>query len=78
MDTLPAQGIDALRMDFLPLEESDNGLCDRALVHAAHFKDLKMISVATSDTTDAGLENLKTLPKLQVILAQEHWLKENA
>jgi len=74
-DKIPYQGIDVLFMRFYPVDENEEGLCDKALAHASHFRDLQAVDVSNSDASDKGLSNLKSLPHLRGIVAEGSYVK---
>ncbi len=67
LDALPATGIEMLKLNFISLDDKEDGMCDRALGHISHMTGLKLLNVDRSEATDAGLSKVKTLPHLEAI-----------
>ncbi|MBU6455167.1 MAG: hypothetical protein KGS72_25580 [Cyanobacteria bacterium REEB67] len=67
--TLPSDGFDAMQVAALSLDDSEDGLCDRALAHIGHFKGLLDLSLDRSDAGDNGAAFASQLPELQRLSA---------
>lgn len=67
--TFPADGFDCVWLSATSLDDSEDGLCDRALSHIGHLKGLRELNLDKSDATDAGLIHACELPNLQKITA---------
>lgn len=63
--TIPADGVDSLVLTAVSLDDSEDGLCDRALAHVGHLTGLIALSLDRSDATDKGAVYAKDLPNLQ-------------
>jgi hypothetical protein len=68
-ETLPADGFDAMQVAALSLDDSEDGLCDKALSHIGHFKGLLNLSLDRSDASDTGAAFASQLPDLQRLSA---------
>jgi hypothetical protein len=64
-------GIDALKISFMSMEESEDGICDKALPYASHFSDVTRLDISESDASDAGVDSIPTMPKLQCLWAYQ-------
>jgi hypothetical protein len=69
INTLPADGIDCLTLQAVTLDDSEDGLCDRALGYIGHLKGLIVLNLDKSDATDKGAVHAADLPNLQKITA---------
>jgi hypothetical protein len=67
LDDVSPQGIDVLKIGLISLDDSEDGMCDKALAHAAHFQGIEEVEVDHSEATDSGLSKLRTLSSLQGI-----------
>ncbi|CAN5218840.1 hypothetical protein BH11CYA1_BH11CYA1_34830 [soil metagenome] len=63
--SLPADGIDNLWLAAASLDDSEDGLCDRALAAVGHFKSAIELNLDRSDATDSGAKHAADFPKLQ-------------
>ncbi len=64
-DTLPADAIDIIELTASSLDDSEDGLCDRALGKLGHMKGLISLDLDRSDASDAGVTHAAQLPELQ-------------
>jgi hypothetical protein len=69
INTLPADGIDCLSLSAVSLDDSEDGLCDRALAYVGHLTGLIVLNLDKSDATDKGAQHAAALPNLQKISA---------
>src|SRR5271156_6355240 len=69
LDTLPPDALDAVAVHFASMADSEDHLCDAALAHVARLTNLQYLSIDRSDTSDAGLSQIKTLTKLRQLTA---------
>lgn len=69
LDSIAAEGLDVLHISFMSMEDSENTLCDRALIHANHLKSLKCLLLDKSDTSDKSIMQLNGLPNIVYISA---------
>jgi hypothetical protein len=67
INTLPPDGIDSIEFAASSLDDSEDGLCDRALSYVGHLKGLVELNLDRSDATDAGAVHAADLPNLQKI-----------
>jgi hypothetical protein len=67
INTLPESGVDIIEFAALSLDDSEDGLCDRALAYVGHLKGLIELNLDRSDATDAGAAHAADLPNLQKI-----------
>jgi len=59
--------IDQIRIKFLPMDEGEDGLVDKALFYVSGIKSLLSVNVDNSDASDVGVSYLKSLPHLETI-----------
>lgn len=64
LEQIAPDGIDELKLGFISLADEEDGMCDRVLKYVPHFKNLQRLNVDRSETTDAGLNQLKDMPAL--------------
>jgi hypothetical protein len=64
---LPAEGVDCLEMTASSLDDSEDGMCDRALAHIGRLKSVVRLNLDRSDATDKGVQYARDLPELQEI-----------
>lgn len=69
MDAVAPDAIDVLKMSSVSLDDSEDGMCDRALQHIGRLKGLSELNINRSDATDAGLVHAVELPNLLRISA---------
>ena len=67
LNQVSPEGIDALKLSFISLADSEDQLFDNAVEHVNHLTGLKMLAVDRSEATDTGLSKLKGLSKLHTI-----------
>lgn len=65
----PAQGIDAVRIQFIAQDDSELPYCDRLLSYIGHLQSLSKIKVTNSDASDKGLASIGPLPHLRDLQA---------
>ncbi len=59
--------IDQIRIKFLPMDEGEDGLVDKALFYVSGIKSLLSVNLDNSDASDVGVSYLKSLPNLETI-----------
>jgi len=69
LNEVSEHGIDAIRASFISMDEGQSAT-DRILKYLPHFRDLFYLDVGGSDTSDAGMENLRQSTKLRYINAR--------
>jgi len=67
LDSCSETGLDALNINFLSMDDSEIGWCDKVLQQANHFKNLKCLIVSRSDVSDAGMSALSGQHDLECI-----------
>jgi len=77
LNEISAAGIDSLKVSYLPMDDSDDELCNRALQYLPHFGDLQSLDVDRSNVSDAGLSKIRSLTKLKAISAFTTAVKGN-
>jgi Leucine Rich repeat len=75
LDSCSAIGVDGLRINFLSMNDGENGWCDAALKHANHFKHLKCLILNCSDVSDASVSSLSQSGEIQFFSAFETPIK---
>jgi len=63
--TLPPDGIDTICLSASSLDDSEDGLCDRALTYVGHLTGVIELNLDRSDASDAGAAHAADLPNLQ-------------
>lgn len=66
---IPATGIDALRIPFVSMEDSEDGNADKAVENIKHMVGLKSLDLDRSEVSDRGLEALVPLKQLVQLTA---------
>lgn len=64
LDHVSPHGIDILKVGLISLDDSEDGMCDKALAHAGHFQGIQEVRTDHSEATDAGVSKLKGIPSL--------------
>lgn len=64
LDLAPSTGIDVLESRMMTMEDSESGMCDKVVAKSGHFKDVSCLLLSKSDTTDAGVSKITSLPRL--------------
>jgi hypothetical protein len=67
INTIPADGLDSIEFAAASLDDSEDGMCDRALSTVRHLSGLIELNLDRSDATDAGAMHAADLPNLQKI-----------
>ena len=61
---VPVQGIDAVKLKYMSLEEGAESVCDKEIKAIVHLKDLTHLNLTQSDISDLGMEPVVALKKL--------------
>jgi hypothetical protein len=64
IQTIDPDGLDSLKINATSMDESEDGLCDRALKFVRHLSGLTELCLDRSDSTDLGLAHAAELPNL--------------
>jgi hypothetical protein len=64
-------GIDAVKISFMSMDEKEDGICDKAMPYASHFTDAIRLDISESDASDAGVDSISAMPKLQCLWAYQ-------
>lgn len=67
LDKLPPDSIDGMRLKYLPMDESEEGLGDASLAHINNLTKLKYLDVDRSEISDKGLSLLTKLKDLEYL-----------
>jgi hypothetical protein len=67
LDLVSPQGIDILKIGLISLDDSEDGMCDKALEQAVHFQGVQEIDADRSEATDKGIAKLRAIPSLMGI-----------
>jgi hypothetical protein len=67
LNKVSPEGIECLRISFTSLDDKEDGMCDKVLSYASHFKNLRTVILTRSDATDAGVANVKGLTDIENI-----------
>lgn len=67
LDKLPPDSIDGVRLKFLPMDDSEEGLGDASLAHINNLTKLKYLDVDRSEVSDKGLSLLTKLNDLEYL-----------
>ncbi len=67
LNEVSREGIDALKISFMSMDEREDGICDKALPYASHFSDAIRLDVSASDASDAGVDSIPPMPKLECL-----------
>ena len=65
INTLPSDAFDDLSLSASSAEESEDAMCDRALITVGHLRGLISLNLDRSDATDKGARHAADLPNLQ-------------
>ncbi len=65
LKNLPPDCVESLRMRFSSFADSEDGLCDKAMVYVGHMTGLKNLILDRSEVSDIGLANVKYLTNLE-------------
>jgi hypothetical protein len=65
LDASPVEGIDAVKISFMAMDDSENGLCDAAIARVGHFKGTYALLLGRSDVTDAAVARIAPMPKVE-------------
>ncbi|MDP3508031.1 MAG: hypothetical protein Q8T09_08585 [Candidatus Melainabacteria bacterium] len=68
---LPPDGIDYINLRFTAMADADESISDRLIPYVHHLSGLKGIDLDKSETTDAGLAKLGTMPELRALALAE-------
>lgn len=68
---LPPDGIDYINLKFTAMADADESVSDRLIPYVHHLAGLKGIDLDQSETTDAGLAKLGTMPELRALALAE-------
>ncbi|MBP9094302.1 hypothetical protein KBI23_25015 [bacterium] len=68
---LPPDGIDYINLRFTAMTDADDSVSDRLIPYVHHLSGLKGIDLDKSETTDAGLAKLGTMPELRALALAE-------
>ena len=68
---LPPDGIDYINLRFTAMSDADESVSDRLIPYIHHLSGLKGIDLDKSETTDAGLAKLGTMPELRALALAE-------
>ena len=68
---LPPDGIDYINLRFTAMADADESVSDRLIPYVHHLSGLKGIDLDQSETTDAGLAKLGTMPELRALALAE-------
>lgn len=71
LNEVTSSGIDAIKISFMSMDFTEDGLCDKALPYASHFSDAMRLDISESDASDAGVDRIKTMPKLRELWAYQ-------
>jgi hypothetical protein len=78
LDNIPPDALHTLRLRFSSFDDAEDGLCDRAMKHAARLTGLQDIILDRSEVSDAGLRQLKNMKNLRSISAFSTLVKGDA
>lgn len=67
INNLPVDGIDCVEINFFSMADSEDGLCDKAVLLLSHLKGLQKLDLDKSETSDNALACVKDMPNLQMI-----------
>lgn len=67
LDKLPPDSIDGVRLKYLPMDDSEEGLGDASLAHINNLTKLKYLDVDRSEISDKGLSLLTKLNDLEYL-----------
>jgi len=68
---LPPDGLDYINLRFTAMTDADEKISDRLIPYIHHLSGLKGIDMDKSETTDAGLSKLGTMPELRALALAE-------
>jgi hypothetical protein len=71
VNTMAPDSFDSILVAAVSLDNSEEGMCDRALSYVGHLKGLVELSLDRSEATDKGAMHAAELPNLQRITAQQ-------
>jgi hypothetical protein len=66
---LPPDAFDFIELQFMSMADNEDGYSDKVIPYVHHLSGLKGIDLDDSETTDAGLAQLGTMPELLVLSA---------
>ncbi len=65
LKNLPPDCLESLRMRFSSFDDSEDGLCDKAMIYVGRMTGLKNLILDRSEVSDIGLTNVKYLTNLE-------------
>ncbi len=67
LDTLKDQSIEAVRIGFVSMDDTEMATTDKALAHICQMQKLEEVNVDRSDATDVGLKFIHDMPALRIV-----------
>ena len=64
LDPLKNEPIDSLRISFYSMDDSEEGIVDKAMLHVGEMHELQELLLDRCDATDKSLEAIAGMPKL--------------
>lgn len=72
---LPPDTFDYIKLQFMSMADNEDGLSDRAMPYIHHLSGLQSIDLDNSETTDAGLAKLGSMPALRALTMDSTMVK---